>query len=243
MRDASAAQKPPLNRLHVWWARRPLTVSRDTGIVARCFQDGETSAVGYYRLSDGGPLPSLTTLGTTLDGQSTVNVLSEQRTELENRFADAGRQRHLREAKAAEDHRKAQLSSLTEEIRQLLVEAAYVELALAANRDLFDDALPLDFSEQAYQRLKRHKVPFSGAIKLVGTGLPKPRPDDSLYLRLRESKKDVLTRRFDAIRGKLIDRLGELMEARKKMEKSGLGAEAGGAVRLQLVGVGGKGKA
>lgn len=28
MRDASAAQKPPLNRLHVWWARRPLTVSR-----------------------------------------------------------------------------------------------------------------------------------------------------------------------------------------------------------------------
>jgi adenine-specific DNA methylase len=28
MRDQSAAQKPPLNRLHVWWARRPLTVSR-----------------------------------------------------------------------------------------------------------------------------------------------------------------------------------------------------------------------
>jgi putative DNA methylase len=28
MRDASAAQKPPLNRLHVWWARRPLTTCR-----------------------------------------------------------------------------------------------------------------------------------------------------------------------------------------------------------------------
>jgi len=28
MRDASAAKKPPLNRLHIWWARRPLTVSR-----------------------------------------------------------------------------------------------------------------------------------------------------------------------------------------------------------------------
>ena len=28
MRDASAARKPPLNRLHVWWARRPLTASR-----------------------------------------------------------------------------------------------------------------------------------------------------------------------------------------------------------------------
>ena len=28
MRDACAAKKPPLNRLHVWWARRPMKVSR-----------------------------------------------------------------------------------------------------------------------------------------------------------------------------------------------------------------------
>ena len=28
LRDQSAAQKPALNRLHVWWARRPLTISR-----------------------------------------------------------------------------------------------------------------------------------------------------------------------------------------------------------------------
>lgn len=28
MRDASAAKKPPNSRLHVWWARRPLTASR-----------------------------------------------------------------------------------------------------------------------------------------------------------------------------------------------------------------------
>ena len=80
-------------------------------------------------------------------------------------------------------------------------------------------------------------------MKLVGTGLPKPRPDDSLYLRLRDSKKDVLTRRFDAIRGKLIDRLGELMDARKKMENSALASEAGGAVGIQVIGVGDQVKA
>lgn len=28
LRDGSAAKKPPVNRLHVWWARRPLTTSR-----------------------------------------------------------------------------------------------------------------------------------------------------------------------------------------------------------------------
>ena len=54
-----------------------------SGFVARCSQDGQTSAVGYYRLSDGGQLPSLATLGTTLDGQSTVTVLSEHGKELE----------------------------------------------------------------------------------------------------------------------------------------------------------------
>ena len=28
IRDSSAAQKPPMNRLHVWWARRPPTTCR-----------------------------------------------------------------------------------------------------------------------------------------------------------------------------------------------------------------------
>ncbi|MBP7947964.1 MAG: DUF1156 domain-containing protein, partial [Verrucomicrobia bacterium] len=43
LRDASAAQKPPLNRLHVWWARRPLTVSR-AAIVASLLPAWETLA-------------------------------------------------------------------------------------------------------------------------------------------------------------------------------------------------------
>ncbi|MCX7854727.1 MAG: DUF1156 domain-containing protein, partial [Anaerolineae bacterium] len=43
LRDASAAQKPPLNRLHVWWARRPLTVSR-AAVLASLLPDWETLA-------------------------------------------------------------------------------------------------------------------------------------------------------------------------------------------------------
>jgi len=41
LRDASAARKPPLNRLHVWWARRPLTISR-AAIVASLLPDYAT---------------------------------------------------------------------------------------------------------------------------------------------------------------------------------------------------------
>ena len=210
----------------------------DAGLLARCSQNGHLPAVGYYRLSDGGRVSSLAKLATTLGGQKAVTASPAQRADLAGRFADASCERQLRETKVADDRRKSLLSSLTEEIRQLLVEAAYIELALAANRDLFDEALPLDFSEQAYQRLKRHKVPFAGAMKLVGAGLPKPRPDDSLFLKFRDSKKDVLARRFDAIRGKLIDRLGELIEARRKIEQSGQSsAGSGSTVEIQLIGM------
>jgi SNF2 family DNA or RNA helicase len=204
--DLLGVIEPPLDR-------------NETGILARCSQDDHLSAVAYYSLGDGGQVATLAKLGSTMDGQTTVEVSSVKRKELEKRFAESSRERHLWELKSSEDRRKAQLSSLTEEIRQFLVEAAYVELALAANRGLFDAALPLDFSEQAYQRLKRHKVPFAGAMKLVGAGLPKPRSDDSMYLRFRESGKDALTRRFDVIRGKISDRLRDLIEARKKLEQ------------------------
>ena len=50
LRDASAARKPPLNRLHVWWARRPLTISR-AAIVASLLPDYDTVAAAP-RLQD-----------------------------------------------------------------------------------------------------------------------------------------------------------------------------------------------
>lgn len=188
------------------------------GVVARCLLPGNSPAVGYYRPGDASSVPSLATLASTVDGHPAVDVLPDQRERIEQRFVAATRPRLARDAKAADDRWKARISSLAEEIRQLLVEAAYVELARAANRDLFDEGFVVDFSEQAYQRLKRHKVPFAGALKLVGASLPVPRRDDPLYVRLLESHKDVLTRRFEAIRGKLADRLRELIAARNQAD-------------------------
>jgi SNF2 family DNA or RNA helicase len=221
--DVLGVVDPPQDRQH-------------TGILARCSEDGHSPAVGYYSLVDNGAVGSLAKLIVTLDGQPVVDVTSMKRKELEDGFAEASRKRRLWELKSSDDRRKAQLSSLTEEIRQFLVEAAYVELAVAANRDLFDEALPSDFSEQAYQRLKRHKVPFAGAIKLVGTGLPKPRSDDSMYLRFRESGKDALARRFDVIRGKISDRLRDLIDAKKKMEQPGQSVNSDEAFGFHLLG-------
>ena len=79
----------------------------------------------------------------------------------------------------------------------------------------------MDFSDQAYERLKRHKYPFAGALKQVGGPLPRPRPDDSFYLKMKATKRDVLTRRFDTIRTKLGERLHQLVAAKEAAESGG----------------------
>lgn len=208
----------------------------DSGILARCAKDGDLPAVCYFTLDDRNAVASIGSLATALKRETHISATTEVRQQLLQQFTVLTDAREQRESKAAADRRAAQLSSLTEEIRQLLVDAAYVELAMAANRDLFDDALPLDFSEQAYQRLKRHKVPFAGAMKLAGVGLPRPRPDDPAFIRLRETKKDVLGRRFESIRTKLIDRLRALALAQQSPAGIGTGHSPSGMIEYSIYG-------
>jgi hypothetical protein len=163
---------------------------------------------------DGCPIRSLAALRAVLDKGQSAKLDDDRRQAMLAQFGMAAAKLMARETQAADSRRKAHISSLTEEIRQLLTQAAYIELAQAAVRDLFDEEeLPLDFSDQAYERLKRHKYPFSGALKQVGGRLPRPRPEDSFYLKMKASKRDVLTRRFEAIRTRLGDRLHQLVAA------------------------------
>ena len=130
-------------------------------------------------------------------------------------FIEAVERLRAQDQLVADQNHKAHVASLKEAIRQLLLLAAYVELAQTENRGLFDEgeALPLDFSEQAIRRLKRHKIPFAGALKLVDVSDVRPRSDDPKYIRLRDSYPDVLTRRFEATRTKLGEYLGQLVQA------------------------------
>jgi len=99
-------------------------------------------------------------------------------------------------------------------IRHLLLEALYIELAQAAYRDLFHDNGPIEFSPKAYEHLKRHTVPFAGAIRIVANDLPSPRSDDPIFGKIRGARKDVLTRRFEGVRVRLMERLREVMNLR-----------------------------
>lgn len=197
-----------------------------SGEIARCSQATPWPLVGFYGAADSCPIRSLAELRAALEKGLTAELADDQRQGLLAHFNAAVDKLMVREVNAAESRRKAHISSLTEEIRQLLTQAAYIELAQAAARDLFDEEdLPLDFSDLAYERLKRHKYPFAGAMKQVGGGLPRPRSEDPFYLKMKASKRDVLTRRFDAIRAKLGERLHQLVAAKQGEETGPMGGE------------------
>jgi len=202
------------------------------GQVVRCSLQSPRQIVGYYCANDGQSIPSLRKLKSVIGNSVLTDLADEQKNRFADTFAGLVRSISARENQAEEALRRARVSSLAEEVRQLLVEAAYIELGLAANSGLCDDGLVLDFSEQAYQRLKRHEIPFTGALRVVGAGLPSLRPDDPVFLRLQNARKEVLIRRFEAVRERITDRLRNLSAWQNRPVMADKNAVAPSAVAL-----------
>jgi hypothetical protein len=121
------------------------------------------------------------------------------RTSFEQEMAPIQRQETVT-AQAKERNRS---EALAEEIRDLLLQAAYVEIARALADGLFSADGPLGFSGKTVRRLRRHKFPFAGALKAVsvdGLNLSKADPK---YVKLTQNRADQLDRRFEAIKNRL----------------------------------------
>ena len=109
-----------------------------------------------------------------------------------------------------------------------MTQAAYIELAQAANRDMFDEEdLPLDFSEHGLRAAEAAQVPIR---RRPESGWRRPAParggEDPFYLKMKAAKRDVLTRRFEAIRTRLGERLQQLVAAKQASETGGSPAKA-----------------
>jgi len=76
--------------------------------------------------------------------------------------------------------------------------------------DVFADAAPFELAPDAFAR-----------DRLAAVGLPVPKQNDPLYLHLRDKKRDVLKRRFELVRSRLIDRLRALMALKPHPNDSG----------------------
>jgi len=207
----------------------PPATSDTDGWLARCGVESPVPVVGYYGPDEedqAEAIPTLASLRKRLDAEPLARLTTEQMDQVRGRFIESVERLRAQDHLVADQNHKAHIGSLKEAIRQLLLLAAYVELAQTANRGLFDEgeALPLDFSEEAIRRLKRHKIPFAGALKLVDVSDVRPRSDDPKYIRLRDSYPDVLVRRFEATKIKLGDLLGQLVQS-QNTEKGGRGKD------------------
>ena len=111
-----------------------------------------------------------------------------QVTELQERQAEAIRQRHATYARAeqAKAHR-------------LLVKAALVELALGQQPTLFDNVTyPSAFNEAVVRGLQRHRYPWSALLQLAcGDGdIPTPQESDEYYQQIQGNNRESLKGRF-----------------------------------------------
>ena len=204
----------------------PPTTAESDGLLARCHVGAPVPLVGYYGPGKDGEtksILSLTSLRKQVDDDSPPKLSTDQLAQIRGDFLEAIERYGAQDALVAEQNHKAHVASLKEAIRQLLLQAAYVELAQTANRGLFDDGevMPLDFSDQAIRRLKRHKIPFAGALKLVDVSDIQPRSDDPKYIRLRDTYPDLLTRRFELMKVKLAELLSTLVKINSQHSSPG----------------------
>jgi hypothetical protein len=110
-------------------------------------------------------------------------------------------------AKLLQGQGRSRAEALAEEIRDLLLQAAYVELVKAGVDGMFARDGGAGFSVETVRRLRRHKFPFAGALRAVAVeGLTLSRADPK-YVKLTQTRPDQLARRFEAIRNRIAELL------------------------------------
>ncbi|MFQ6040921.1 MAG: helicase-related protein, partial [Candidatus Poribacteria bacterium] len=188
--------------------------SEQMGIL-RCSTEAPARLVAYYTIQEGcrRRIETYNDLQAILESDASFNWSDEM-------IAKA-REDFLSQVKAArenviqvEDYReKSHRLALEEEGRQILLRAAFIELAMAQQVGLFGDAVSLTFNEDAVKALRRHKYPFAGLLKLVDTEGLRPTPTHPFYLKIQGASVESLSQRFRNIREQaaaLLDQLANL---------------------------------
>jgi hypothetical protein len=184
----------------------------DTGVLLRCHAEGPVERVGWFAAGKGEatPVRTLGALTEILNGGAVPPADAEAvRRAARESFEQASVLLREAQARATREQEHSRAEALAEEIRQYLLEAAYIELANAAADGLFASGGVVTFSLEAVHRLRRHKYPFAGALKVVPVDGLKPSPADPKYQRLAGARRDALDRRFEAIKTRLGELLGQ----------------------------------
>ncbi|MBN1856437.1 MAG: DEAD/DEAH box helicase family protein [Dehalococcoidia bacterium] len=104
-----------------------------------------------------------------------------------------------RETAVEEMRQRTEQAAVLEKARLLLLQATYVDLAMSAQRGLFDQGNLAGFTEDAVLNLRRHGYPFAPLIRLVGTEGIKPTPTDSDWTSIQDMSGAAMKRKWDAL--------------------------------------------
>jgi len=181
----------------------PQMTSDQRGIL-RCSVQFPFPLRAFYTFEDGEPrrLDNMAELEASLDARSQSAAWCDEaidRAEADLAAEHAKVQEHLTQVAAA--RRQAERLALKEQARHLLVQAALIELATAQQPDMFEgEALPIAFTEEAISGLKRHGYPFAPLLTIVSTEGLRPSPTDPFYGDLQGRPRELLKRRFSAVK-------------------------------------------
>lgn len=181
---------------------------------------------GILRLESEGPRRRCKYHVLDEDGRRAIETLAELRAEVHSTtlsgwpsdaraaavkdFENYLRQLWERDAEMAKVSAEGERLALEEQARQLLLQAAFVELMLA-QRQLGDDQdLPLDFSDRAVLRLRRHGYPFAGLLRIVDVTDLELSGAAPFYLKIQSDTPESLNRRFAELRTRIAEVLQRL---------------------------------
>jgi len=166
----------------------------------------------YYCVTDSGSKPILTLSGLeTALTQETLpfnsDLLAEVQADFDKHVEDVKQKEH----KVQEARRQAEKAALVEKGHQLLLEATYIDIAMARYPSLFEQPPNLaGFTEDAVSALKRRGYPFAPLLRLVGTANITPTPSDPVWERVQAASRESLRKKLESIKQPIADLLQKL---------------------------------
>lgn len=184
----------------------PESEAGQEGQVLRCWVENPLTLCAYYRLdATGRPqrIERLADLEAIYTQELNVAWSEEAKEAARDDFQRDVAARVKGQAAVISARRRAERLALEERGRQVLLQAALVELAMGQQPDLFEqEALPLAFTQAAVTGLKRHAYPFAPLLLLVKVDDLRPSPTDPFYLKIQGESRESLKRQFIVLRNR-----------------------------------------
>ncbi len=183
----------------------------------RCAIETPIPIRAYYRLDANGRPERLTTLLAVekMYTKEGVPTWSEKAVAMARAdFERAVRARLKQQIQVIASRQRAERLTLEERARQVLLQAALVELAMGQQPELFTkEVFPMAFNEAAITGLKRHKYPFAPLLKLVSIDGLRPTPTNPFYVSVQGQSRETLRRQFTIQRERAAELVSLLVNA------------------------------